>query len=104
MTVILKRPGEEPKKIDIEDTLEAYRSIIGGSLEHLGFGNGIGMLFDEDGKFKDLSPNFFLFDDREAPIDVVVGNVLFVGEKGEEFVSLSDEEIEHILETFGAAR
>lgn len=98
MTVILKRPGEEPKKIDIEDTLEAYRSIIGGSIEHLGFGNGIGMLFDEDGKFKNLPLNFFI------PGDFIVGNVLFVWGKGEEFVSLSDEQIEHILETFGAAR
>lgn len=104
MKAIIKRPGEHPELMEVEDDPVALRAVIGGALEHLGFDtfcgtmqpgiNKIGMLVDMEGKLKGKEANFFLCD------DVIAGTVLFVGEKGEDFVSLSREQQLFIMDLF----
>lgn len=83
MEAIIKIPGKRPEKINIDNSLSDLRRVVGGYLEHYGFGIGIGMLCDEDGRAKGLPLNF-IFDGRDF-----VGPVLFVGEEGGDFVSLT---------------
>ena len=94
MLAMLKEPGRAPVKIEIENTLDALRGIIGGHIEHVGFDlfdyrgghTKIGILMDEEGKLKGLPPNFSFFGDS------IVGTVLIVGEDGEGFIDLTEEQ------------
>ena len=71
------------------------QAVVGGYLEHVAFGSRIGLLVDEDGRIKGCLPNF----DLEPGMDIV-GPALFVGEKGENFVSLSADQIAGIRTFF----
>lgn len=78
MNVIVKRVGEAPKHENVNDTLEAFQSIIGGFLQVLPVTNdGLAMYCNEEGKLKRLPPNFKL------PHDVIVGDVIFFRTDGE---------------------
>ena len=101
MRSILKMPGEGPKVVEIDNELRSLQEAVGGHIEHIGIGHGIGILCDEEGRFKgplvngrptSLPFNFFLI-----TVGSLVGPVLFVGEKGEEFVSLDDAQVDRIL-------
>ena len=52
MRAIIKQPGKDPEISNIGDKLEDLQEAVGGYLEHYGFGHGIGMLFDEEGRYK----------------------------------------------------
>lgn len=60
MEVIIKRPGKRPEKINIGNSLSDLRRVVGGYLEHYGFGIGIGMLCDEGWQGKRSSAQFYL--------------------------------------------
>lgn len=106
MKVIIKRPGEKAEAVEIENELKALQNAVGGHIEHVGFGWGIGILCDEEGRFKgplvdgrptSLPFNFFL-----NPYGSIVGPALFVAEKGDEFVGLNDEQIALVWEFLNA--
>lgn len=87
ITVVIKEPGKEAYSKEIEDDLEVYQNILGGYLEAVGFDKRQVLLCDEEGKFKGYEPNLLV------PGDVIVGTVIIVGTEGEEFRSLTPEEI-----------
>lgn len=77
MKVIVKRVGEVPKYEVINDTLEAFQSIVGGFLEVLPVTHdGLAMYCNEEGKLKRLAPNFKLLR------DIIVGDVVFFRTNG----------------------
>ena len=93
MRVILKEPGCAPREIEIEGTLSEYQNLVGGYIEHHTLTKGIGILFDEEGKLKGKKPNIYLDD----LYDVVVGNVVVVGEAGEEFTEVPEEMLPKVM-------
>lgn len=93
MRVILKEPGCAPREIEIEGTLPEYQNLVGGYIEHHTLTKGIGILFDEEGKFKGKNPNIYLDD----LYDVVVGNVVVVGEEGEEFTEVPENRLPEVM-------
>lgn len=93
MRVILKEPGCAPREIEIDGTLEEYQRLVGGYIEHHTLTNGIGILFDEEGKLKGKKPNIYLDD----LYDVIVGNVVVVGEEGEEFTEVPEEMLPKVM-------
>ena len=104
LIVIIKRPGEKPEVIETGDGPDALSDALGGHIEHVGLGGGIGMLCDEDGRYKgpvidgkptSLPLNFFI-----APYGAMVGPVLFVGEGEEDFCDLTEEQQQFILREF----
>ena len=102
MKVVIKEPLEAPRRADIENTLTALQETVGGNIEHIGFAfpdmpEGIGILVDEEGKFRNKLPNFFL------PGDIVAGTAVFVGESGEEFTDLTEEQLSLIEAAFSEA-
>lgn len=58
MIAVIKQPGKGPEITDKENTLDSLRGIVGGGLEHYGFGHGIGILCDIDGRNKGKPFNF----------------------------------------------
>lgn len=95
MRIILKEPGRDPRRMTIDGSLKTLQDLVGGYIEHIGFSRGVGILVNEEGKLLDLPPNFCL-----AGKDMLAGNVLFVGEEGEEFTDIPDEDADRILQLF----
>lgn len=94
MKVVLKRVGEGPQVIEIEHTLEKMQELVGGLIDFINIEKGISVVFDDEGKLKGKEPNVLI--SRGTWSDVIVGDVFFCG-GNEEFISLTDEQIEYIL-------
>lgn len=88
MKVLMKEPGKAPRMMDIDGSLRTLQNLVGGNIEHVGLTSRCGLLCDENGKLYGREPNFFV-----ARInDVIVGNAVFVGEDGEDFTDIKDED------------
>lgn len=91
--VVIKKPGEAAREIEIENTLERLQELVGGHIESVWFAKNVWMLVNEEGKIRDLPYNFYVWD------DVIVGPAIFAGQDGDELADcpISAEAIERIL-------
>lgn len=94
MKVVIKKVGEQAQVTEIENTLEALQGIVGGYIEVVAVGGEVLMICNEEGKLNGLEYNFKLGN------DFIVGNVLFVQAKDEDFTDLSDSNVESIMNFF----
>ena len=92
MKILYKYPGKAPVEMDIPNKLRVLQDYVGGYIETLKIADDVVMIFNEEGKMLDLAPNFFV----GAIGDVIVGPVIIAGEDGDEFASLSEENIAFI--------
>jgi hypothetical protein len=101
ITVAIVEPNQPARIEVIENTLEAKQAIVGGRIEVLGY-EGFDIVFNEEGKFEDLEPNFGIFGGR----DYIAGTAIFMGSDYEsgQFISLSDEQKSIILMNFSERR
>ena len=89
MKVVVKKAGENFGEVrEIENELEPLQEIVDGWIETVHWGDGILLVLNEEGKLKDLPFNFSL------GMDVILGDVVFVGQDGEDMASLSDEQLD----------
>ena len=86
--VLVKEPGKEAELRDIPNTLKALQSAVGGYIETVTFAEDCTLVVNEEGKLQGLPPNFLFFG------DVIAGTAVLAGVDGEEFCSLTDEQIE----------
>ena len=92
MRILYKQPGEDPRSMVIPNELGVMQKLVGGHIETLRISdNGI-LVMNEEGQLLGLEPNFYL----GAIGDTIVGPVLVVGEDGEDFASLPDDEAAEI--------
>lgn len=97
ITVVIVEPDQPARVETIENTLEAKQAIVGGRIEVLGM-DGFDIIFNEEGKFEDLEPNFGIFGGR----DYIAGTAIFAGldyDSGE-FTSLTPEQRKSIAGQF----
>ena len=93
MRAIYKAPGKDPQRVNIGNELKVMQQLVGGYIETLRISdNGI-LVMNEEGKLLGLEPNFYL----GAIGDTIVGPVLVVGENGDEFADLPEDEAEEIF-------
>lgn len=96
MKVVIKRPGQDPERAEIENDLKTLQGIVGGLIEHVGiYKHGkepFGMLCNEEGKLKLLEANFKLY------TDIIRGTVVFVGYDGEDFGDLPEDAYPLLME------
>lgn len=83
MKVIRKKPGQAPEACEVENSLEALQAEVGGYIESFQFADDCTLLINEEGKNLGLTPNLFVLGEP------LVGTVLAVGVKGEEFCDLT---------------
>ena len=76
--VILKRPGEKAFITEIPNTLEALQNEVGGWIEITRPFSDAAIICNEEGKIKELPFNM------RIPGDVLVGDIIVIGTKGEE--------------------
>ena len=94
LRIVLKKVGEEPEIMNIENTLEAKQKLVGGWIEVVTVTDDILLVCNEEGKLDNLDPNL-LFD-----YDYIAGDCFFIGDdyKNGDFKSLTDEQIEEVKE------
>lgn len=85
--IIYKKPQEKAVVMEIENTLETLQELIGGYLEMASANDkgDIVMLFDEEGRMKNLENNVWIRD------TCVVGNVIFALRGEDDITSLTNE-------------
>lgn len=94
MKVIVKQAGRQPEVREIENTLEAFQSIVGGYIEVIRFKECL-LVCNEEGKLQGLESNFRL------GYDVIVGDVIFTqSDSAGEFIDLSQSDIEIVMNYF----
>lgn len=94
MKVVIKKVGEQAQVTEIENTLDALQKFVEGHIEVVSVGGEIIMICNEEGKLNGLEYNFKLGN------DFIVGNVLFVQAKDDDFTDLSDSNVESIMNFF----
>ncbi len=92
LRIVLKKVGEIPEIMNIENTLESKQKLVGGLIEVATVTEDILLICNEEGKLDNLLPNL-IFD-----FDYIAGDCFFVGDDYEngDFKSLTDEQIEEI--------
>lgn len=81
--VLVVKPGRDPQMVQVEDTLDAFKEIVGGSVEAGVILPQRVMLFYDGDQQKDKRSW------GEAPISGVTGTILLCGCRGNRFASLT---------------
>lgn len=94
--ILVYRPGLPGTVEEQLDDLATQQGLVGGFIESVGLGDGVFLTCNEEGKLKNLPPNFAL------PGDMIVGTAFFcrVDDEGD-CVSLTDEDITRIRRKVG---
>ena len=93
--VLIKRVDKPPVVEEINNDLKALQQIVEGRIEmvlHPDFPQGVGLICNEDGKYKNLASNIFW-----GEHDVICGNfVIMAHDKKGDGISLTDKQIEEL--------
>ena len=94
LKIVLKKVGENPEIMNIENTLERKQELVGGLIEVVPVLEDVLLICNEEGKLENLLPNLIF------PYDYIAGDCFFVGDdyKNGDFKSLTDEQITEIKE------
>ena len=95
MRVLVKNPGEDPKTMVITNNLHLLQQLVDGPIEVHTLTDGLVMIVNEEGKLKNLEPNFYV--DRLK--DTIFGTAIFCGEDGEDFTDIDEHDLT-VLQTF----
>lgn len=94
LRVVMVEPGKPAYETEIENTLKAEQEAVGGYIEVVPLDNGKLLICNEEGKLNGMQGN------RRIGNDVIAGPFFIVGEDGDEFRSLTDEEVKESLKRF----
>lgn len=103
--VVIVEPEKQPYTSEIPADLDAYQQIVGGWIEVVRpFSDNVCIVCNEEGKLIGLPPNRPLSHDGRV-YDVISGTFFVVGidfgREGQEFCSLTDEQVEMYTDYFG---
>ena len=80
--VLFKKPNRHPKKVTIENSLEAMQRLVGGNIEVVQLYDAL-LVCNEEGKLKGLEPNVVIGD------DTICGSFFIAGDDYENADSIS---------------
>ena len=95
MRVLVKNPGKDPQTMVITNNLHLLQQLVDGPIEVHTLTDGLVMIVNEEGKLKNLEPNFYV--DRLK--DTILGTAIFCGEDGEDFTDIDEHDLT-VLQTF----
>lgn len=105
MKVLLIKPREYAKVIDISPGLESLQNAVGGYIEAIyPYDDPVAVICNEEGKILGLELNRELRDESGRIYDILCGDILIVGLGDEDFCELSDELIEKYSKIMGNPR
>ena len=93
--VILWKSGWIPVLGEIQNTLETFQKYVDGPIEvsRIKGIEGVGVVCNEEGKLRGLRPSF-----NNLYNDIICGDCVLCGLGEEDFIDLTDEQIEQIYE------
>ena len=103
MRTVFKAPGERAHAMVVPNDLHTLQDLVGGYIEtvtipvtpRIGNEKDLIIICDEEGKLKEgVQPNFWCL----TACDEIYGPVLVVGADGEDFGSLTDRDVDLVLE------
>lgn len=99
--VLVVEPMKPCRVQEISDTLEAMQAVVGGEFEAVfPFDGSTAVVCNRDGKIDSLPFNRPLLDDSGEPYDILCGTFFITGVRGENFVSLTDDQIRRYKELY----
>lgn len=94
ISVLRKKPGKKPERVTIENTLKALQKEVGGHIEVLTIASDCAIICNEEGKLIGLPHNCVVCSQE------LVGTILIVGIKGEEFASVTENTESNLQKLF----
>ena len=94
LRILMVEPHKAPYEASIPHELSAMQQTVGGLIEVVRNGDGTLIISNEEGKLLGMEGN------RRIPGDVLAGSFFVVGDAGETFRSLTDEELARYRERF----
>ena len=74
INVLLIEPGKYPKRIEIEDTLEAMQETVGGYIEeYMPFDDEVAIVCNEEGKMNGAELNRAIYSNDKEILDIIAG-------------------------------
>lgn len=94
ITVLVVEPMKPCRVQEIGGDLESMQAIVGGYIEAVTpFNEPVAIVCNEEGKLQGLPYNRPLVDQSGLPYDILCGTFFIAGIQGENFASLTDEQI-----------
>lgn len=101
--VLVVEPGKRCHAREVPDELEALQNIVGGSIEAVfPFPDPVALICNGNGKSLGLPINRPLLDRQGQPCDFIRGRFFIAGVQGENFISLTDEQIRRFRSMFNS--
>ena len=104
MTILLVSPGQVPRKITIEDTLDAMQRTVGGPIQAVyPFEESVALICHEEGKLLHLPLNRSLRSPDTGEIyDIIAGDFFLctAPPDSEHFESLTDDQLDRYARIF----
>ena len=92
--VLVVEPMKPCEVREIDGSLETMQAIVGGYIQAVyPFRDEIALVCNEEAKLMGLPYNRPLTDNHGLPYDIICGTFFLAGQGGEDFVSLTDEQI-----------
>ncbi len=99
--VLLIKPMKPPEVTEIPSNLEGMQATVGGYIEATyPYEDPVALVCNEEGKLQGLPLNRALRDDTGEIYDIISGDFFICDVSGENFASLSDEQIKKYSEKF----
>ena len=100
LTALLVEPRQQPRVVGIANDLKTLQDAVGGYIEVVRpFEDDVCLIMNEEGKLLGLPQNRPIFIDGKF-VDMIVGTFLVTGDGGEDFCSLTPEQIEKYKKHF----
>lgn len=94
LRILMVEPRKAPYEASVPHELTAMQQTVGGLIEVVRNGDGTLLVCNEEGKLLGMEGN------RRIPGDVLAGPFFVVGDTGETFRSLTEEELERYKKRF----
>ncbi|OGO91815.1 MAG: hypothetical protein A2Y17_13315 [Clostridiales bacterium GWF2_38_85] len=92
---------QKPQVVKIGSSLESMQATVGGCIEQImPFDEEVALVCNEDGKNDELPLNRALKNSDGKIVDIIVGDFFICSAKGENFTSLTDEQVKRYSEMF----
>lgn len=102
--VLLFKPGEYGRTIEIDDTLEGMQQAVGGWIEeYMPFEDEVAIVCNEEGKIQGLPLSRAIYDDEGQLLDIIAGDffIAYAPIESEKFLSIPPELEKKYLDKYG---
>lgn len=99
--VVYVEPNKFARVIDLGTTLEEMQAAVGGDIEQFcPFDEKVAIVCNDEGKYNGMVPNRAVYGEDGEMMDIIFGAFFICDCSGEEFGSLSDEQIKRYTDKF----